>query len=1218
MFSKDQYMRAFHDARHPAVPMKAARDPLGVRWAVLLAFGLLLTVWLKWSPAPKTMVVHVSQVANVAGTLLATYWCLSAGRYWRDNGRLGRAAWACMSLGAVFITIGQIFWHGVEFATGKPVFATWIDGVYYAAYPCYAAGILLLPLRRCSAIVRGRAVADSLITIAALSTFVWYLLVGPTFVAEPGGLREKLMAVAYPVFDLLLLFELLFTCATAAGRQQRHVILTLIVGLGALFATDSVFSYTILRGTYAPGSLLGAAWPVGYMLLALAGSQVLSAVPAQCERGDTRDRDVEVSVSPLWRTVLAYGVTALVAVLFVATRGGRAHPNVVAGVNLGAFAIGAVLVVRQVMETGQYAWLYARLSEAHAELEQGHQSLAESNRTLERSEARFKAVFVGAGIGMAVVDRRGRLLDVNATLEQMLGYPADELRGRAVAELIHPDDRPAQVDAYALIQGGRSRRYQQERRYVRRDGSTLWGRVTTSILPFTEADGGLAIAMVEDITDRHEAQELLKFQKTLAESQSEASIEGILVVSPEGQILSFNRRFLDLWGLPPAAIVSRSDSAVLARVRSLLADPDGFMRTVQELYRNPDRLHRGEVRLVDGRVFDRYSTPLRDGDGTHYGRVFYFRDITDRMKAEAALAASERFARSTVDALTAHIAILDGDGTILDVNRAWRDFAAENAAAPAAYGPGGNYLSICDAAQGPDADDAAAVARGIRAVLRGDCRKFEREYPCHAPDEKRWFVIRVSRFSGEGPVRVVVAHENVTDRRLAEERLRHDSLHDALTGLPNRAMFVERVDRAAARARGSSDGAFAVLFMDLDRFKVINDSLGHAAGDQLLITTAARLRNGLVAEQAARSRFTDWTIARLGGDEFTVLLQGLGDRDEAERVAAALLVCLAEPVYFEGHELCTTASIGVVFGDAPGAPATDLLRDADAAMYRAKTAGRSRFAVFDSGMHESAVARLRLESDLRRALERDELLLHYQPIVSLASRQLIGFEALVRWRRDGKLVSPADFIPVAEDTGLIVPIGNWVLEEACRQLVRWQAAYPTAAAHLSMSVNVSRRQLAGAGMLEPLRGVLASTGISPAAVKLEITESIIMEEGETAREALREIRSTGVRLAMDDFGTGYSSLSALHSFPIDVLKIDRSFVASLQHRRDAAAVLAVISLAHNLGIEVVAEGIEEAEQVAFLQSLDCDLGQGYFFARPMDAASAAAAISDGGGLARSA
>ena len=422
--------------------------------------------------------------------------------------------------------------------------------------------------------------------------------------------------------------------------------------------------------------------------------------------------------------------------------------------------------------------------------------------------------------------------------------------------------------------------------------------------------------------------------------------------------------------------------------------------------------------------------------------------------------------------------------------------------------------------------------------------------------------------------------------------------HDPLTGLPNRALFREGVERCIEQAKRKPRLTFAVLFMDLDRFKVVNDSLGHAVGDKLLVLVSKRLAASVRKTDIVSRYDPDGTIARVGGDEFTILLEELKDPADAIRVAERARQEVAKPCVIDGHEIFPAASIGIVTGtgDSTG---EEILRDADAAMYRAKSAG-TRIAVFDPTLHDVAMMRLRLESDLRRAIERQEFSLVYQPIVSLSSRELIGFEALVRWAPGGKQISPAEFVPIAEETGLILPIGAWVLRKACEQLSQWQTRYPQSA--VTMSVNLSPRQLGDPTMMSQLRQVLADTRLRPGSLKLEITETVMMSDPPAMRELFGQIKKLGIAVQMDDFGTGYSSLSCFHQFPIDGLKIDRSFVANMEQRGDYAAVVeAIISLCHNLGVQVVAEGLETLDQVKLLQALKCDYGQGYFFNQPLPA-----------------
>jgi diguanylate cyclase (GGDEF)-like protein len=572
----------------------------------------------------------------------------------------------------------------------------------------------------------------------------------------------------------------------------------------------------------------------------------------------------------------------------------------------------------------------------------------------------------------------------------------------------------------------------------------------------------------------------------------------------------------------------------------------------------------------------------------------------DLRKTASQLARAERFGRCTIDALAAHVAIIDEKGIIVAVNRAWREFAQANPGLGPAVEVGGNYLAVCDLPNGPYSDEASLIGDGIRKVLNGGQNVFASEYPCHTPTLQRWFVVRVSRFSSEGPTYLVILHADISERRLAENRLRYDSRHDALTGLPNRVLFAERIERCIGLSKRGKY-SFAVLFLDLDRFKIINDSLGHAAGDKLLQTISERLL-GCLRESDAVGVPKEWsTVARMGGDEFTILLEQLRRPEDAVRVAERILQTIGKRLNFDGNELTTTASIGIVAcgqGCVPYTSAKDVLRDADAAMYRAKALGRDQYLVFDQKMHEEAVNRLSLERDLRRAIERDELVLHYQPILTLSNQRVAGVEALVRWRRNGELVNPADFIPIAEETNLIVAIGRWVLEESCRQMARWQRMFP-ALDSLSMSINISRRQLCNDDLVADLERVLKEAGLTPASIILEITESAIMDDPETAKRTMDRLKLMGVNLAMDDFGTGYSSLSCLRRFSIDLLKIDRSFIQKISDRRDASVVQTIVNLAQNLDMKVIAEGVETREQMLFLQSCRCEMAQGYLISKPL-------------------
>lgn len=435
---------------------------------------------------------------------------------------------------------------------------------------------------------------------------------------------------------------------------------------------------------------------------------------------------------------------------------------------------------------------------------------------------------------------------------------------------------------------------------------------------------------------------------------------------------------------------------------------------------------------------------------------------------------------------------------------------------------------------------------------------------------------------------------DISDLKNAEAQLRHDAFYDKLTGLPNRALFMDRLQYCVKRVKRHPDQIFAVLFLDLDRFKVVNDSLGHAAGDQLLVEVAQRLKTCV--------RETD-TLGRLGGDEFTVLLDGIKDLSDALQVCSRIQQALNLPFQLNGREVLIAVSIGVALSTMGYDDPEQLLHNADSAMYRAKTLGKAKWEVFTADMHSNASALLQLEVDLRRAIERQEFQLHYQPIYHLETIAIVGFEALLRWHHPLRgLISPAEFIPVAEQTGLILPISWWVLEEACRQLSDWQKRYPTEPS-LFVSVNFSSKQFSEMGLISRIEKTLKETGLAPQNLKLEITESAIMENAESTVAKLLEIKALGIQIGIDDFGTGYSSLSYLHRFPVDILKIDRSFVSAMDSHENTQIVQTITLLSHNLGMKAVAEGVETAEQTAQLRAMKCEYAQGYFFSKPNDALS---------------
>ena len=494
---------------------------------------------------------------------------------------------------------------------------------------------------------------------------------------------------------------------------------------------------------------------------------------------------------------------------------------------------------------------------------------------------------------------------------------------------------------------------------------------------------------------------------------------------------------------------------------------------------------------------------------------------------------------------------------------------------------------------------------GIRALVNAPVRHAEALrgiLSFHCSDARSWseHEIGTLRMVADYLSLAMLDEHREEERRAAQTELAWSVLHDRLTGLANRVLFTDRLEQAIRRAQRDSRRAYAVLFLDFDHFKIVNDSLGHEVGDQLLIEIANRLKANL-REGDTSSRWSRFCLpARLGGDEFVLLLEDISGMPEVESIVQRIHQVLAAPHRVGTYEFTATASIGIVVDDGGRYQrAEHVLRDADTAMYRAKQQGKARHVVFDEEMHNAAVRRLTMERELRLAVERAEFVAHYQPIVELRTGRIVGFESLLRWRHPERgLVPPAEFIPLSEEIGLVIPIGEWILTHSAHQLRVWQERFPSLGG-LTVSVNVSKRQVQP-GFVASIERVLRETGLAARSLKLEITESVVMENPGDAAPMLREIEQLGIQLCMDDFGTGHSSLGTLQRYPIHVLKVDRSFIAALDDRAEYAAITqAIVTLAHSLHMKVVAEGVEKREHVEILRELDCDEAQGFFFARPM-------------------
>jgi diguanylate cyclase (GGDEF)-like protein/PAS domain S-box-containing protein len=784
--------------------------------------------------------------------------------------------------------------------------------------------------------------------------------------------------------------------------------------------------------------------------------------------------------------------------------------------------------------------------------------------------------FDEAAIGMTITGLDGRFQRVNRTFAEMVGREQDDLVGVAVRDITHPDDADADMAALERMARGEQESYKAEKRYVRPDGTIVWASLAIKLV-YAHGEPAHFLSQMIDISERKAFEEALATSEERFRSLSAAAPNGIYALDLKGRLLYANDRLVELTGL--------SHEQLAGTGWLNMVHPDERERVIRES--GPSALERRlttEFRIVrpDGelRWMRTRASPLHGRGGEHAGFVGSLEDVTHEVEAVRELAAREAEYRMLADNSSDFLARHAPDGSYR--------YASPASLTITGYAPD-ELIGTAPSAHVVE-DDQERIAEHHEQVLGHDAPATVAFRLRRKDGQLRWLETTTRAVRDEAAVRELVSvTRDISERKEAELELSHAALHDSLTGLPNRALFLDRLGLALRRTERRS-GSVAVLFGDLDRFKIVNDSLGHDAGDRLLVDVAKRI--------AAALRPAD-TVARFGGDEFTILCEDIAGEIEAATIAQRIVDVFREPFVLEDGEVFLAISLGIAIARGDDDRAADLIRDADAAMYRAKERGKGRYEIFDEAMRADAVARLETESALRRALDRNELRLHYQPEIDLATGAIAGYEALVRWEHPVRgLLGPGAFLPLAEETGLIVGIGEWVLREACTDARRWTQP-------LTLSVNVSARQLAQHDLVAMVRRALSETGTEPSTVCLEITESAVMESGAATTAQLRALKSLGVRLAIDDFGTGFSSLAHLRRFPVDVLKIDGTFVSGLGDQpQDASIAAAVISLAHALGLTTVAEGVETDEQVTILRRLGCDRGQGHLFAPPLPLAEA--------------
>ncbi len=795
---------------------------------------------------------------------------------------------------------------------------------------------------------------------------------------------------------------------------------------------------------------------------------------------------------------------------------------------------------------------------------------------------RFRAVVNNANDAIFVFETdTWNVIDVNETALILLGLKREEVSGSAMAAFFPPEIVARYSGVMPQESGLQFRNGHIVTWLTGRGGRKTPVEITMTVQRF--AGRGYAVLVARDVTMRVQMEAELDRSRRMFSSFMEHTPSIAFIKDLEGQYLFCNPAFAEVSGLSQNEVLGRTDAQLWTQeVADLLRTNDQYVMTTGQ------PLSVLEMVVPAGGGSARYMQvskfPLVQ-DGRQFALAGNAIDITVQIQAEQALQRSEE---------------------------RYRIVAEYNHDMECWLSPTGQMLYVspsCERITGFERDHFLHNPQALAdLILFEDREDWERFMQWGELGDSGSLDFRIRRATGEtcwlnavkrevmggngGSMGTRLSLRDITDRKEMELQLRHLALHDPLTGLANRTLALDRVRQAMERARRRNPYSFSLVFLDLDRFKILNDSLGHAFGDKVLMAVADVLRSSV--------RTLD-TVARFGGDEFVILLEELDSPREVVQAIQRLRTNLTQPMTLAGHDLQLTASMGVTIGTKNADSPEDLLRNANIAMHQAKKAGRNRFKAFTPGMLANASRMLALETDLRRALKRDEFFMVYQPIVKLGrATELYGYEALVRWMhpRHG-LVPPSEFIPAAEESGIIVELGKVVLKKSCEALQKLRSATPSAAG-LVISVNISPRQFSDSSLVDTVTSVLAETGLPPANLKLEITETAIMDNAASAVERLRKLKTLGIALSIDDFGTGYSSMNSLQQFPLDSLKIDLSFVRRMDRSSEGLEIVkAIVSLAHSLRLQVIAEGVERSEQLAILTALGCEYAQGYFYSKPV-------------------
>ena len=804
-------------------------------------------------------------------------------------------------------------------------------------------------------------------------------------------------------------------------------------------------------------------------------------------------------------------------------------------------------------------------------------SRKQTEEALRLSEERYRNLFENANDVIYVHDLEGNYISINHAVERVFGYTREEALTLNVSQIAAPDHLELVSDKLSKKIEGSTKQTAYELDCLKKDGTPITLEVNSSVI----CENGVPVAVqgiARDVTDRKLAEEAAHESENQYRDLFENANDLIYTHDLRGNFTSLNRSGERITGY------SR-DEALAMNIAQVVA-PESLeaarQMTAKKIAQDVATTYEIDIIAKDGRYVSlELSTRLVQRKGIPIGIQGVGRDITERRRAEDALKASEQRYRQLGEGIFHQVWTADATGQFDYVNARTLEYFQRTSVEMI----GAEWQNVVHSD-----DIGECLRRWSHSIKTGDF--YEMEFRLLRHDGiYRWHKARATcgRDANGKIVQWFGTNTDIDDQKQSEEKLNYYARHDTLTDLPNRAEFMSHLRSAVERAETNPVARFAILFLDLDRFKVVNDSLGHLVGDKLLRSIADRLRKCVRPGDV---------VARLGGDEFTILLNRTGGVPDVVQIAERVQRNLAKPFQIDSYEVFTSASIGIIVSNDIMREPEDFLRDADTAMYRAKDAGKARYEIFDREMHVRNINLLQIETDMRHAIARGEFEVQYQPIVNLESGSIREFEALIRWRHPEQgLLGPDEFVSVAEETGMIVPIGEWILREACLQTVRWQNQFSFP---LAISVNLSAKQLRHPSLTESVAAILHETGLNPHQLKLEVTETNVMEHSEKSLSVLQTLDSIGISLSTDDFGTGYSSLSYLQRFPFDRLKIDRSFIDKMCGDKTSEAIVkTILMLGENLGIEVVAEGIETEQQLDMLRHLGCRLGQGYLFSKPV-------------------